>query len=75
MADVFYLIGRTEKDGSTVSQAHPYKSVDEALSEAEKTLAGADDIVWIVDEAGNLVLPAEQVRMRLQDRNASFRPA
>jgi len=75
MADVFYLIGRTEKDGPAVSHAHPYKSVDEALSEAEKTLAGADDIVWIVDEAGNLVLPAEQVRMRLQDRNASFRPA
>jgi hypothetical protein len=74
MADAFYLRGRVAKDGPAVSYAHPYKSVDEALREAEKTLT-AGDIVWIVDEAGNLVLPADQVRMRLQDRNASLRRA
>ena len=75
MAEAFYLRGRTAKDGRAVSDAHPYKSVDEALREAEKTLAAAGDIVWIVDEAGNLVLPADQVRMRLQGRNASQRRA
>jgi hypothetical protein len=75
MAEAFYLRGRTGKDGPAVSYAHPYKSVDEALHEAEKTLAAAGDIVWIVDEAGNLVLPAEQVRTRLQHRNASLRRA
>jgi hypothetical protein len=71
MAEAFYLRSRAAKDGPAVSYAHPYKSVDEALREAEKTLAAAGDIVWIVDEAGNLVLPADQVRLRLQHRNAS----
>jgi hypothetical protein len=75
VAEAFYLRSRTAKDGPAVSYAHPYRSVDEALREAEKTLAAAGDIVWIVDEAGNLVLPADQVRMRLQDRNASLRRA
>jgi hypothetical protein len=75
MAEAFYLRGRTAKDGPAVSYAHPYKSVEEALREAEKTLAAAGDFVWIVDEAGNLVLPAEQVRLRLQHRNASLRRA
>ena len=75
MAEAFYLRGRTAKDGRAVSYAHPYKSVEEALHEAEKTLAAAGEIVWIVDEAGNLVLPADQVRLRLQHRNVSLRRA
>ena len=75
MVGTFYLRARTAKDGPAINYAHPYKSVDEALREAEKTLAAAGDIVWIVDEAGNLVLPADQVRLRLQHRNASLRRA
>jgi hypothetical protein len=75
MAEAFYLRARTAKDGPAISYAHPYKSVDEALREAQKTVAAAGDIVWIVDEAGNLVLPADQVRQRLQHRNASLRRA
>ena len=75
MAEAFYLRGRTAKDGPAVDYAHPYKSVDEALGEAENALATVGATVWIVDEAGNLVLPADQVRMRLQDRNASLRRA
>jgi hypothetical protein len=75
MAEAFYLKARTAKDGPAVGYVHPYKSVDEALREAEKTLAAPGDIVWIVDEAGNLVLPADQVRLRLQHRNASLRSA
>jgi len=75
MADAFYLRGRAANHGPTISYAHPYKSVDEALREAEKTLAAAGDMVWIVDATGNLVLPADQVRMRLQHRSASLRRA
>jgi hypothetical protein len=75
MVGTFYLRARTAKDGPAINYAHPYKSVDEALRGAEKTLAAAGDIVWIVDEAGSLVLPADQVRMRLQGRNASLRRA
>ena len=75
MAEAFYLRGRVTKDGPTISYAHPYKSVEEALREAAKTLSAPDDIVWIVDAAGNLVLPADQVRLRLQYWSASLRRA
>jgi hypothetical protein len=74
MAETFYLRGRAA-NGPTVYYPHAYKSVDDALHEAEKTLSAAGDIVWIVDGAENLVLPADQVRMRLQHRNGSLRRA
>ena len=75
MTDTFYLRGRSTQDGPTNSYAHPYKSVEEALLEAGKTISASGDIVWIVDQAGNLVLPADQVRMRLQDQSAWLRRA
>jgi hypothetical protein len=74
MAEAFYLRGRAA-NGPTVYYPHAYKSVEDALHEAEKTLSAASDIVWIVDRAENLVLPADQVRMRLQQRNGSLRRA
>jgi len=76
MAEAFYLRSRAAKDGSAVSYAHPYdRASTRRFAKREKTLAAAGDIVWIVDEAGNLVLPADQVRLRLQYRNASQRRA
>ena len=74
MAETFYLRGRAA-NGPTVYYPHAYKSVDDALHEAEKTSA-AGNIVWIVDGAENPVLPADQVRIRLQHRkNGSLRRA
>jgi trehalose-6-phosphate synthase len=74
MAETFYLRGRAA-NGPTVYHPHAYKSVNDALQEAERTLSEAGDLVWIVDGAENLVLPADQVRMRLQHRNGSLRRA
>ena len=74
MAEAFYLRGRAA-NGPTVYYPHAYMSVDDALHEAEKTLSTAGEIVWIVDGAENLVLPADQVRTRLQHRNSSLRRA
>ena len=74
MAQTFYLRGRAA-NGPTVHYSRAHKSVDDALQEAEKTLSAAGDIVWIVDGAENLVLPADQVRMRLQHRKDSLRRA
>ena len=74
MAETFYLRGRAA-NGPTVYYPHAYKSVDDALHEAERTMSEAGDIVWIVDGAENLVLPADQVRMRLRHRNGSHRRA
>jgi hypothetical protein len=40
-------------------------TVDEALSEAEFELSGGAAFVWIVDDDGHLILPANQVKARL----------
>jgi hypothetical protein len=53
----------------------PTRASTRRFAKQKKTVAAAGDIVWIVDEAGNLVLPADQVRQRLQHRNASLRRA
>jgi hypothetical protein len=40
-------------------------TVDEALREAEFELSGGAAFVWIVDDDGHLILPANQVKARL----------
>jgi hypothetical protein len=40
-------------------------TMDEALKAAEFELICGADLVWIVDEDGNLILPADQLRARL----------
>ncbi len=71
MPERYYLKGRAPNHGAPVHYSGSHKSVDEALIEAEKAIAARGEIVWIVDEEGLLVLPADQVRVRLNPHNAS----
>ncbi len=41
-------------------------TIDEALSAAEIELSGEAAFVWIVDGKGRLILPADQVKARLE---------
>jgi hypothetical protein len=47
-------------------------TIDEALREAEFELSGGAAFAWIVDGEGHLILPADQVKARL-DRSANAR--
>jgi hypothetical protein len=47
-------------------------AIDEALREAEFEFSGGAAFAWIVDGEGHLILPADQVRARL-DRSANAR--
>ena len=40
-------------------------TMDEALREAAFALSSGSAFVWIVDEEGNLILPPDQVKVRL----------
>jgi len=40
-------------------------TIDEALREADFELSGGAAFVWIVDGKGNLILPADRVKARL----------
>ena len=51
--------------GVTVSSP-PCGTIDEALSGADFLLGNGAASVWIVDGEGNLILPADQVRLRLK---------
>ena len=41
-------------------------TIDEALKEAELELSGGAALAWIVDDEGRLILPADQVKARLE---------
>jgi hypothetical protein len=40
-------------------------TIDEAIREAEFELSGGAAFVWIVDGDGRLILPADQIKARL----------
>ncbi len=40
-------------------------TIDEALREAEFELSGGAAFVWIVDQDGRLILPADQIKARM----------
>jgi hypothetical protein len=67
----YHLKGRATEHGSTIEYSRSHRSVEEALREAEK-ISASGQIVWIVDDGGNLVLPADQVRLRLRERNSTL---
>jgi hypothetical protein len=52
----------------------PYATLEDALGGAKFMLANGAASAWIVDERAHLVLPAEQVRSRLNSVDASNPP-
>jgi hypothetical protein len=59
-----YCVHATNSVGGVVVKASR-ATMDEALTEAGFALSGGSARVWIVDERGNLILPADQVKARL----------
>jgi hypothetical protein len=49
----------------------PRATIDEALRGAKFMLGNGAASVWIVDSDGNLVLPADQVRLRLNPQESA----
>jgi hypothetical protein len=61
----YYYVTPAATPGVTAS-SRPCGTIDEALSGADFMLGNGAASVWIVDGEGNLILPAEQVRLRLK---------
>ncbi len=70
MTELYYIRGHDARRGPVFHLATAYRTVDEALDGAKTHTPAADDIIWIVDAEGNLVLPSDQVRMRLEQSGA-----
>ena len=59
---------------TTSASERSYPNIEAALRGADAILGKGADSVWIEDREGNLILPADQVRLRLSPWLSS-RPA
>jgi hypothetical protein len=66
----YFFVTAAAVQGRTTSSP-PCSTIDEALRGANFMLGNGADSVWIVDGGGNLVLPPEQVRIRLKPQGLS----
>ena len=62
-----FLTSATRWEGSASEFACPIG--ESALHTADAILGNRAESVWIVDRDGNLILPADQVRVRLHEIN------
>jgi hypothetical protein len=60
-----YLLVTPAATPGVTASSPPCATIDEALSGADFLLGNGAASVWIVDGEGNLILPADQVRLRL----------
>ena len=61
----YYFVVAAQTPGVTKSSP-PYDRLDDALRGAGLKLGNGARAAWIIDRDGNLVLPPEQVRVRLE---------
>ena len=59
-----YCVCARNRAGGVVVQP-PVATIEEALAEAGFALNGGTARVWILDERGDLILPTDQVKARL----------
>jgi hypothetical protein len=60
-----YLVVTPAAAPGVTARSPPCGTIDEALRDADFVLGNGAASVWIVDGDGNLILPADQVRLRL----------
>ena len=60
-----YLVTTKSAHGAKTSNER-YATVDDALRSAKALLEAGAPSVWIINSSGDLILPADQVRLRLQ---------
>jgi len=63
-----YLVTTKSAHGAKTSNTR-YATVDDALRSAGDLLESGAPSVWIINSSGDLILPADQVRVRLHEIN------
>ena len=61
-----YLVTTKSAHGAKTSNTR-YATVDAALQSAKGLLERGAPAVWIINSSGDLILPADQVRIRLHE--------
>jgi hypothetical protein len=60
--ETYFLTSATRRNAC--GSAFGYPTVEAALCAADAILAKDGELIWIEDRRGNLILPADQVRLR-----------
>ena len=61
-----YLVTTKSAHGAKTSNKR-YATVDDALRSAKALLEDGVPSIWIINSSGDLILPADQVRLRLHN--------
>lgn len=69
-----YLVATKFTQGVRTTNAR-YATVEDALLSAKQLLCDGAPTACIIDDEGNLILPADQVRLRLNQANGYVRVA
>ena len=67
MSKIYFVHAATDVGVPVVKASRA--TIDEARREAEFKLSGGAAFVWIVDGDGHLILPADQIKARLDQAN------
>ena len=67
-----YLVTTKSAHGVKTSNER-YATIDDALRSAKDLLERGAPSVWIINSSGDLILPADQVRLRLREINTEPR--
>jgi hypothetical protein len=67
--ETYFLTSATRR--SATGSEFGYPAVEAALRAADVIMAKDAELIWIEDREGNLILPADQVRLRLSSSRSA----
>ena len=67
--ETYFLTSATRR--KVTSGEFGYPTIEAALRAADGMLAKDSELIWIEDREGNLILPADQVRLRLSSSRSA----
>ena len=67
--ETYFLTSATRR--TTSGSEFGYPTVEAALRAADAILAKDAELIWIEDREGNLILPADQVKLRVRSLRAA----
>jgi hypothetical protein len=67
--ETYFLTSATKR--TETGSEFGYPTVEAALRAADVILAKNAELIWIEDRAGNIILPADQVRFRLSSSRSA----
>jgi len=67
--ETYFLTSETKRNACGSEFGYP--TVEAAIRAVDVLLAKTADLIWIEDREGNLILPADQVRLRVRSLRAT----